>query len=43
MACRENGTSGEVKQLKELIQQLRGAVSMLKDQSEESLAANRAG
>ena len=29
MACRENGTSEEVNQLKEVIRQLRGAVSML--------------
>ena len=31
MACRENGTSEEVNQLKEVIRQLRGAVFMLKD------------
>ena len=40
MACRENETSEEVNQLKEVIRQLRGAILMLKDQIEESLSAD---
>ena len=43
MACKENGTSEEANQLKEVIRQLRGAVSMLKDQIEESLSADCGG
>ena len=43
MACRKNGTPEEVNQLKEVIRQLRGAVSMLKDQIEELVSADRVG
>ena len=35
MACRENATSEEVNQLKEVIQQLRGAVSTLSEKLKE--------
>ena len=36
MACRENATSEEVNQLKEVIQQLRGAVSTLSEKLKEN-------
>ena len=39
MACRDNGTSEEVNHLKEMLRQLRGTVSMLNDQIEESFSA----
>ena len=36
MTCRENATSEEVNQLKEVIQQLRGAVSTLSEKLKEN-------